>query len=288
MKIKRRMVWFLTRFAEFQFLRDLYIWWMYFENWWFYGDSLFPRMMSIEISTHCNRSCHYCPNLVAPSKPRLIKDEVFDQIVDRIAEIKYRGVVDFIFFNEPTLHPRLPELVARLKKKVPHCIPRICTNGDLLTVERTQSLLDAGLDRIYVMRHVPTPEGWRENIDMLANKFKGVYVKMDIEKIEETIGLNNFGGLVEVKKLLKPLHTRSGEPSCTVHNHVAQFTIDGDWDLCCTDYAKTHQFGSLLKRPIMDIWHDPEFVRMRGHLRNGRPQLPVCKDCFVFADGKIA
>ena len=284
MKLKTTIIRLLTKHADFTFLRRLYAYYFHAMSWVRYGDPYFPRIITIEISSHCNRACTYCPNVVTPQKPRLINEESFRKIVSRLREIKYNGVVDFIFFNEPTLHPKLAKYVEIVKKEVPWCMPRISTNGDLLTSEKVKSLVDAGLERVYVMRHVPTPEGWRENIDKLDKEFPGVFVKMDIEEVERTVGLNHFGGLVHVEKILKAIPNKDGSPSCKIHNHIAQITVDGDWDLCCTDWAKTLSFGSVIKRPIMDVWHDPLFVKMRKDLRGGKATLKVCQDCFVFSN----
>lgn len=283
MTLRRNLVRSLTNVVEFSALRKLYACWMAWTNYLKYGDPEFPRMISIEINSHCNRACSYCPNAVAPQTARLIKEDVFKYIVHRIAEIDYSGVIDFIFFSEPTLHPKLEEYIRYVKSQVPKCIPRICTNGDLLTTAKVRALENAGLDRIYVMRHVPTPEGWVNRIRTLDEEFPGLFVRMDIEELEKTQGLNHYGGVVQVKKVMGGERNLDGSPSCRVHTHVAQITIDGDWNLCCTDFGKTFQFGSLLERSIMEIWNDHKFVAMRSSLRSGNPVLEVCKTCFVFS-----
>jgi len=282
--LKRECIRYLTRHMDCAALRKMYHIYAYAVNWVNHGNPLFPRMMTIEINSHCNRACSYCPNFIAPQAARLIKPEVFRKIVDRIAEIDYAGVVDFIFFSEPTLHPKLAEYMAHLTERAPRCIPRISTNGDFLTETSVQRLLDAGINRIYAMRHLPTPEGWPERIARLSDRFPGLFVRMDIEQVETTVGLNHYGGLVKVRHLMKPETNSVGKAVCRVHAHLAQFTIDGDWDLCCTDFGKTYRFGNLLDQSIMEIWNQPAFVAIRRGLRDGRPPLPICKSCFCFCD----
>ena len=284
MKLKTQTIRFLTKHADFAFLRKLYASYFHINSYLRYGDPYFPRIITIEISSHCNRACTYCPNVVAPQTPRLINEDNFKRIVARIKEIRYNGVVDFIFFSEPTLHPKLAEYIAHVKREVPWCIPRISTNGDLLTSKKVKAFVDAGLERVYVMRHVPTPDGWVENIDNLDKEFPGVFVKMDIEEVERTVGLNHYGGVVEVKKVIKALPNKDGSPSCRIHNHIAQITIDGDWNLCCTDWAKTISFGNVIQTPILELWYSDKFKKMRKDLRAGVARLNVCKDCFVFSN----
>lgn len=283
--MKKKLIRLLTKLLPLKILRGIYIGYSSVTAFLKYGDSKFPRIISIEISTHCNRACTYCPNIAYPQQPRLIKEEVISKIISRLGEIKYSGVVDFIFFSEPTLHPKLADYVARVRQVVPNAIPRICTNGDLLTYDLVKKLSDAGLDRIYPMRHNPTPDGWVENITTLSAQFPGLFQIMDIDDVEREEGLNDFNGLLEVKKH-RGRKIIGGKARCQVHRHVAQLTVDGDWNLCCIDYAKTRSFGSLISRSMMDIWRDPEFVKARAMLESGKPITKTCVTCTCLVERK--
>jgi MoaA/NifB/PqqE/SkfB family radical SAM enzyme len=285
-RLKRKIIRSLTRTIHRDKLRACYRLYSYGLHWIKYGDPFFPRIISIEINTHCNRACVYCPNVFTPKAPRLIKQDVFDKIVQRIAELNYSGVVYFVFFNEPTLNPKLKDYIAQLKQHAPKVMTRICTNGDLLTAYTVKQMIESGLDRIYVMRHIPTSNQWSEKMQSLAEAFPGIFVIMDIEDLEKTNGLNDFGGTVNVKNKMIPEKNRHGVPVCRVHAHVAQITIDGKWDLCCTDYGRTHSFGDLMHDSFSSIWKDRSFVVMRNKLRSGQPVLPFCKSCFCFTKCK--
>lgn len=276
--MKKLTIRLLTKILPRDTLRRVYISYANVSSFLKYGDYKFPRIITIEISSHCNRACAYCPNIIYPQASRLISEEVISKLISRLAEIKYAGVVDFIFFNEPTLNPKLAEYVSRIRKAVPLAIPRISTNGDMLTYELVKKLSDAGLDRIYPMRHNPTPAGWKDNIETLSAQFPGLFQIMDIDDAERDAGLHDFNGLVEVKNH-RGRKIVNGKARCQVHRHIAQFTIDGDWNLCCVDYAKTRSFGSLLNRSILEIWRDPEFVSARNLLESGEPAAEVCKTC---------
>lgn len=282
-KIKPFLIRVLTAILPREWLRRVYIAYSAVVFQCKYGDYKFPRIFTIEISSHCNRACSYCPNIKYPQAARLIKDEVFHKIVDRLAEIRYNGVVDFIFFNEPTLNPKLPDYIRLVKAKVPSCIPRISTNGDFLTPELVTRLADAGIDRIYPMRHNPTPKGWRENIASLSEQFPGLFQPMDIDDCETNYGLHDFNGLVEVKRH-RGRHLVNGKASCRVHRHIAQITIEGEWNLCCVDYEKTRQFGSLLLDPIMTIWRSSQFTAARNALEAGKPVSAACAKCTCLVE----
>lgn len=243
-----------------------------------YGDSTFPRIFSIEINTHCNRACTYCPNSISPQKAERMKPAVFLAVVERLREIRYGGVVDFVFFSEPTLHPDLAGCIKLVKDRVPNAITRICTNGDLLDEAKVKTLLAAGLARIYVMRHNPTPAGWRERMERLAQRFSGLFVPMDIDEVENTTGLHDFGGRVPVRKARVPMR-RNGHAYCNVHTHCAQIGVQGDWLLCCVDYERTVTLGNLCEQSILEIWKSPGFRSLRRDLDAGIAKLPVCRRC---------
>jgi hypothetical protein len=274
MNLRQTAVRFLTCALPVQVMRRVYAFYATTNALFRYGDSTFPRIISVEINTHCNRECSYCPNSVSPAPARLIKDEVWYCVLERLKEIKWNGALDFIFFSEPTLHPQLAKKIREAKEACPKCLPRICTNGDLLTESKVRELMDAGLTRIYCMRHNPTPPGWRDNINGLDWKFPGMFVLMDIDEVESNHGLEDFGNKVEVK-----IRRRSAVPSCNMPSHCAQITIDGDWNLCCTDYARSHAYGSLLQYGFMEIWRNPEFRKIRMGLMDGKPPFNACRNC---------
>ncbi len=277
------LVRFLTAVVPLKLLRLMFRVYSRTVFWIKYRDSKFPRIVSIEISSHCNRTCAYCPNARYPYAPKLIDPAVMQKVIDRLGEIRYSGVVDFIFFNEPMLNNRLAEYVREVKRQCPGSFTRICTNGDILTRDRVQKLVDAGLERIYVMRHNPTPDGWASNIMELSKLFPGIFVRMDIDEVEGREGLHDFNGLVEVKKHRGRAIVK-GKARCQVHRHVAQITIDGDWNLCCVDYAKTLSFGSLIKHSMLDIWRSEEFTTARRHLENGVAVTKTCSTCTCLVE----
>lgn len=278
---------FLTVAVPRDLLRRIYHRYSSVVSWLRYRDATFPRIISIEINTHCNRACEYCPNVAVPQKRQLMDAKVFMAVVERLRDIRYAGVVDFIFFSEPTIHPALAGCIALVKNRVPWCSTRICTNGDRLTEEYVTQLRDAGLDRIYAMRHRPVSKVWenglRSKMRELAGKFPGLFVLMDIDEVERTSGLHNFEGLVKVDKI-RGRQMRDGHPFCDVHTHVAQITVNGDWILCCVDYAKTLSFGNLMNKGFLEIWRSPFFVRLRMELRSGHARLPKCQECPCMKD----
>jgi radical SAM protein with 4Fe4S-binding SPASM domain len=61
----------------------------------------------IEITTHCNMSCSFCPSPTL-ERPRLFMDEkLFYKIIDEIKKEKITDTVYFHLMGEPLLHPKV-------------------------------------------------------------------------------------------------------------------------------------------------------------------------------------
>lgn len=273
--LRTKAVLLVTKYLPFAFVRQLYEFWSKCVTLVKYGEWYFPRIMIVEVSTHCNRSCAYCPNNHAPKAKELIKEEVLSKIISRLKDIKWSGVVDFIFFNEPLLHPSLADIVRRVKLACPKSMPRVSTNGDALKEKLMVDLIDAGIVRFYVMQHLPHRPGWMENIQYLMKKYPGYIVLMDIEQVEATTGLHTFGGLFQVRKAIE-------FKTCHIHELNMQIDVYGKVLLCCTDWERSEPMGDLLKEGILEVYKKPKFRAIRDNIRKGKPLTKLCKECMGF------
>ena len=243
-------------------------------GWWRYGDSHFPRSFSIEISKFCNRTCSYCPNSIHETPKENISNENYEKFISRLAEIKWNGVVDFIFYNEPLLHPDIVGLVRRLKQVVPWCLPRIITNGDVLCSPLARDLINEGVFNFWVTRHVPVKPHWDARMADLQVEFPGYVTVTDIMDVQAKQGLHTRAGMVKVENEYKV-------DSCHSSQSCQHFDINLKALLCCNDYHKVHGFGNLNEKSIMEIWNDKSYRRIRNELREGITKLPICKNCIV-------
>ena len=101
------------------------------------------RLFQVEPTMDCNLKCCMCPwmNLRLPGSSMDWK--TFE------AAARYFGLaeeVDLTGGGEPLLHPRLEEMVRQVKSA--GCMVGFSTNATLLFPDRSQSLLEAGLDWI--------------------------------------------------------------------------------------------------------------------------------------------
>ncbi len=239
-----------------------------------YGDWTFPNVVNLEVSTYCNRTCLYCPNHYRTTPRLFMTDAVFEKCLERLAELKWTGVVDYAHFNEPLLDRRLPELVRRTLSRLPRAKPRVYTNGDALTEKLADELIEAGVVNFSVTRHDQTPEDFDRRILPLARKWPGHFT---LNCLHGTM-LGRRGSIVkEIDPKLFTLKTLTRCPFPTLAMHISW---EGNVMMCCCDWDHTTAFGNVMKQGLMDIWRGHEYARLRHNVGHGLPELPICLGCF--------
>jgi MoaA/NifB/PqqE/SkfB family radical SAM enzyme len=241
-------------------------------HWARYADPHFPTAICLEISTFCNRTCVYCPNSTNTTPKHFMPWDTFDICLARLREINWAGPLDYNRYNEPTYDPRLAELVARTRERLPRALPRIITNGDRLTPEYIRQLIAAGVVNFSVTRHPPYSEKWDARIAALCREFPNHITYNGVIADRYDI-LSNRAGAVAMPDYMPITH-------CHTPSAGLNITMDADVLLCCADYHKQHLWGNLRDQSILEIWHAPAFARVREQVRRGTPALNICNACF--------
>jgi cyclic pyranopterin phosphate synthase len=269
--VRKALIYGSKRLLPNRLRMRLILWYQAALNWWKYGERHFPHAVAIEISTFCNRTCSYCPNSTNPTPKNFMSMDVFEKCLDRLAEIDWSGPLDYNRYNEPTADKRLPDLVRRTVERLPKALPRIITNGDYLTPDYVQELIDAGVVNFSVTRHPPFSEKWDRKMWHLMELFPNHITYNGV--IEGWSRLSNRGGAVE-------LPTYNPISQCDAPSIAFQITMNGDVKLCCADYHKKHIYGNVCRSDLLTIWNNPEFRRVRDEVRSGVARLKICKECF--------
>lgn len=218
-------------------------------------------VVEIEINSHCNRRCWYCPNSLAPRPgPRLISDEQFELILTRLAAVEFSGRLSYHFYGEPLLHPRLAHFVERTRTVLPAARQVLYSNGDLLTEARMTELRRAGIDRFIVTRHDGDAAGV-ERADV-------------VQLVPRDLVLTNRGGLIALED-----QPARGIP-CHAPATMLIITNRGNVVLCYEDARETEVLGNVFEQSLDEIWWSDRFVALRSRLRNGdRSGAAICRKC---------
>lgn len=104
---------------------------------------LVPPSVQIEPTNVCNLRCTTCPGARITSGRGYMDFGLFQNIVSEASEIGVKRIHLYLR-GEPTLHPRIIDMVAFIKSRG---LPlHLTTNGTMLTAERSAELLGAGVN----------------------------------------------------------------------------------------------------------------------------------------------
>jgi radical SAM protein with 4Fe4S-binding SPASM domain len=219
-----------------------------------------PLVVEVEIGNRCNLQCTYCPNSVLPKEEeQWIAPELFEQIVEQLAEMGFTGTFSFHLYNEPLLHHGLEDMVRNVREKLPQARPVLFTNGILLDNDRYQRLMEAGMARFIVTQHgnYRLPQRPRQTL-----------------QTPEHLLLSNRGGLLG--KLDAPLQS-----PCYATMEMLIISCKGEVLHCFEDALKRRVMGNLKKQNIREIWFSDGFRQARTELTQGKRHLfpDLCALC---------
>jgi GTP 3',8-cyclase len=185
--------------------------------------------------------------------------ELFDTIIDQLAEIQFTGRLSFHFFNEPLLRRDLEALVTVARSKLPLAYFVLYTNGDLLTDERYAELLSAGMDHFFVTRH-----------DFDA------YPTRPFQHVQHPHHFTVSGRGGTIAASTAPL-----DIACFAPSEMLIITVEGDVVLCHEDAEKQHIMGSFANQTLAEIWFGERFKTFRIPLEDGERFRAdtICQRC---------
>jgi GTP 3',8-cyclase len=233
----------------------------------FHGGWNMPSAIGLEISTACNRRCHYCPQSITPQKQKIVSPEVWETFLKRLEEIKWRGMVTFHSYNEPTLVPGFANYVKALKSRLPHCFPLLFTNGDRPAV--IDEAMQAGVFLAIITEHPPFKESWPGPIEQLKKKWRR---RIRVHRIDHPH--DQAGRIKEIK--CEPM------TECVDNVEGMGIDVEGYMGLCCVDYEHNYKqmFGNILDKSIKELWYSETALETRRKLAAGIPVTKLCHGCF--------
>jgi len=249
--------------------------------------AFYPRvpMISLELTNHCNLKCPYCANVTLTRPKTYIDWSFFERMVDECAERKF-NLAYLHGVGEPLLWDRLEEAVALIKRKGAG-MGTFGTNGTLLFADRVKSLLDAGLDSIYVSIDTLDPEIYaktrggklskvianvQEMIRIVPKNFLITIALMEhkdhhitqatIDHFHSVFGHNDNVRSNLVTNALFPSAPGDYRVSpekiqhCRAPINYLFIALDGRAAICCLDQDVLHSLGNVAERSIYDVWFD--------------------------------
>ena len=240
------------------------------------------KEIEFETTSYCNKKCVYCPNSkyerVGAEDGRYMKEEVFEKLLKDLSDMGFQGLIAPHLYGEPLTDPRLVDWVSKIHKILPFSTIKIVTNGDFLNEKKYTKLINAGADYFCVSKHSPElPQGVDAILNNLNEREQSKRIKI-LDYYEDYRNnqamLNTRGGDVHLKKKLK-------HPVCCQYVLYPVVNTFGDVILCCNDFHSRYVSGNIMKKNLLEIWNDPENIKLRKRIYKGYFDLPICQNCWI-------
>jgi MoaA/NifB/PqqE/SkfB family radical SAM enzyme len=276
----------------------------------------FPTVVLIDNCSACNLRCSMCDhkNIVHHRRIMQMDPGLYRRLIDEIAVERPDARVWQIFFGEPCLCPDMPERIRYAKDKGLTDVV-LNSNGVLLTPERSEAYIRAGLDAMYVGIDSATSETYGKirvggdydkavaNVlayrDLLRSCGRGeqeLFVQFVVSDVNQheveafkgfwsrqgvTVKLRpkvSWAGLVEADNL-RDNRALTRKP-CYWLMRTINICADGIVALCSVDVHCRVPCGDVNRESIRDVWHGKLAEHRRLHQEERFGELPEpCREC---------
>ena len=120
----------------------------------------FLKKVYIEPTNCCNLDCRTCMRNAWDEELGLMTDETFSNLLAGLLDFSPLPLLFFGGLGEPLAHPRTIEWIAQAHTQGIRV--EMITNGTLLLPKRSQELIEAGLDMLWVSIDGATPESYSD------------------------------------------------------------------------------------------------------------------------------
>lgn len=240
--------------------------------------------IEIETINRCNGYCDFCPVSVHHDtrQYKIMDNNLFEKIVNQLAEINYSGKIALFSNNEPFLDPDIIDKHKYTRDKLPQARMHLFTNGTLLNIEKFSNIMKY-LDELI--------------IDNYQQDLKLIKPCKEIEDYCEQHPELKSKVTIVLRKPHEILSTRGGDApnrekvcmypkaKCVLPFKQMIIRPDGKVSLCCNDPLGKNTLGDASKNSLLDIWNNDRFKMVRQCLYNGREHWNHCQYCDTFNFG---
>lgn len=259
-----------------------------------------PFTVLIEPTEGCNLGCSFCGLRgirEKGTKPwKYMSLETAEKIASEIESAGWNAKLVFAQHGEPTLNPKLFEIVAIFRKHLPNNVFHIYTNGYGVVKSGdpdnyVEKLFEAGIDNINVDCY--TKDGDWQFIHKLKDQSKVVIYEHGVPlypnnhkrricllpPIKDDTTNKITRKLANHAGAAAPLDDSYNNKRCTMPFREMAFRYNGWVNLCCDDFRGEYPIGNIFERGIVDLWNDDRYKAARIMLYNYSRDFRPCKGC---------
>jgi radical SAM protein with 4Fe4S-binding SPASM domain len=277
-------------------------------------DITYPELISIEISSICNLSCIHCPPQQKEFSSQTRKHShidynLFNLIMD---DIDKNGKHDIALHKdgEPLVHPRILDILHRLKKNVSHNI-YLTTNAQNLNPALIDTILENRIDIVNFSIGASSEEFYKKvrgrGFNKVMNNINNFLLAVSKGEwkpkvIVQIIDLPEFAGMKEeinnFKKYWKNHNVQIAvwkkltwgvlegnnkfkfRYPCYSLWHSFNINSNGIVTACCMDWKQELIIGNVNNEKIEDIWKGENLLELRKkHIYGEENNINACAKC---------
>lgn len=280
------------------------------------GAEIFPLMVLASVSYVCNSKCPGCPYTQSNIREDFVDapfmpPEIFKRIADEVG--RFGSMLRITGGGEPLLHPQMVELIEYAKKvgaKV-----GLITNGSLLTQDKVDRLLNAGIDAIDISVDAADAGTYSKvrvglNFNILLDNVRYLIARRNLSRSKTKVivsiidqktmagklesAVSFWRGIVDNVQVRKYLTwgigdpTESGDPTpLTIKRTPCPWLFEridvngrGKIVLCGSDITEKTDFGNVSDTLIEDVWRGEKLESLRKRMLSGKLNPDeICSTC---------
>ncbi|MBN4059124.1 radical SAM protein [Endomicrobium sp. AH-315-J14] len=124
-------------------------------------SSEYPRLVSVETTSHCNAYCVFCPNNALARDKGAMDDDLFEKIIEDCREFPLEAIEPFLQ-GDPFSDPKIIQRFEHIRRRLPKTKLRVYTNGYGMTPKRIDEMDGLGMDHLYVSLNTLDPDKYEQ------------------------------------------------------------------------------------------------------------------------------
>jgi len=276
----------------------------------------FPPYLLIEPVSACNLKCPMCFQIDKSftRKPFMgvMKMDLFKKVVDEANELGV-GAITLASRGEPTMHPKLHEMLEYISNKENIYELKINTNASFLTENLCHQIFKHKVDTVVIsadhyekdsfekLRKGSNFEKILENVKML-NEIRNKYynnneTELRVSGVDYFKNLNKekfyefwkqYADNVSATAAVERWDTYNNSPDPNITSPCSflwdrmYVWFDGKCNPCDADYKSYLSYGDVSKNTIKEVWNGSKLKELREkHLNLKRSEINPCDRCGI-------
>ena len=274
---------------------------------WSWGKKAFLKenlhMVEIEVFSHCNRKCWFCPNSFIDRKSTNVEmpEKDYLKVLKELKNCRFSGTISYSRYNEPLSKEIIYTRLSQARKLLPKATLHTNTNGDYLQKDTIERLKQSGLNSLNIQCYLDekesfSPELIKEKISQIASRINLEYdevlnaqdryeVKFRHEIMDircyalnfKSMGTNRGGSVDKINAIDR-------QAPCFVPFNNLYIDYNGNVMPCCNLRSdnpehKIFILGNIKKDSLKNIFSNKKLCTMRKMLSVYGKKMYPCNEC---------